>query len=128
MLSECSTWCEASASLAAAPIPLDGVDGGQDLVLRQHPALMREAADNPEFQPLVYLLRPLVVLQHVGGQSEGQLGGAAAGIPPFQTRRGVISQIMPRVETIDVVVLLDIDGATMLGAPSMVDFHAVNEC
>jgi hypothetical protein len=35
---------------------------------------------------------------------------------------------VPRIEAIDLVVLLDIDRAAVLRAPSVVGFHAMNEC
>jgi hypothetical protein len=49
---------------------------------------LREAADDLDLELLVNVLGGLVVAQQVRGQGQGELGGAAAGVPPPPARPG----------------------------------------
>ena len=77
------------AALLAGPALLvpDVVDGRADAALGQHPALVRQAADQVEFQPLVDFLGLVVVAEHVGGQGQGELCRPASRVAPFETCR-----------------------------------------
>ena len=48
---------------------LDGGNGGANAPLGQHPTLVRQAAYNLKFQPLVYFLCLVIVAEDIGGQS-----------------------------------------------------------
>src|SRR4051812_8677567 len=84
-------WVKAPVSALAAPLALDGVDSRADALLGKRPAVFRKPANELEFEPLVYVLRPLVVAEHVGGERQGELGGPASHSSPtgwdFQPRR-----------------------------------------
>jgi hypothetical protein len=67
------------------PLRDDSINHGTDAILRQLPFCMRQPADQLEFQPLVDILRLVVVAEHVGRKRQRELRRAAAAIAPFES-------------------------------------------
>ena len=113
-------------SKSVPAILLDIFDSGSNPIFGQHPFRVRQTTHQAEFEPLVNVLRPLIVAKDIGGEGQCQLGGTATRVSPFKTL-GVIPQIASRMERITFAVLLDINRAAVCCSPSVINLHAANE-